>query len=282
MTIFPVSKIKRGWKLKGAILPVLFPRGLPPRRPIDLRIRWQIARLTARSNRTRMYQPIPFPEFADLAPRRDRACEERWRAIRSVLPEDLSSLSFLDLGAGEGFFSFQCVKDGASALALEWDYHKARLMNLLKQRYKLDKFDAEQTDLSATSLRTLGEFDYAFYLNIHQHIYKRNPEVADRILREIGEICTQGIFVEARPVEFGPAAQALNPGNPQPFRRVEDLVEAVKTGTGFTTGTELLYEGFDSEPENRQSVPEDSENRYRLFFLTVAKADQLKTGRSAS
>jgi hypothetical protein len=281
MIIFPVSKIKTGWKHRGGILPVLFPRGLPPWRPIDLRIRWQVARLTARSNRTRTYQPIPFPEFADVAPRRDRACEERWRAIRSALPADLNNLSFLDLGAGEGYFSFQCVKDGASALALEWDYHKARLMNLLKQRYKLDRFDAKQTDLSTTSLRTLGEFDYAFYLNIHQHIYKRDPEVADRILREIGEICTKGIFVEARPVEFGPAAQALNPENPQPFRRVEDLVEAVKTGTGFTNGNELIYEGFDSEPENRQSVPEDSDNQYRLFFLTVAEADQFKTGRSA-
>ena len=64
--------------------------------------------------------------------------------------------------------------------------------------------------------------------------------------------------MEARPIQFRPEFATANPSNPQPFKRVEDLVDTVKCGTGLTEVTELLYEGHDAEPDNRQSVPEDS------------------------
>ena len=271
-----VSKIMTAWKLRRTLLPVLFPGGRLPTRLVDLEIRWQVVRLLARSNRYRMYQPMPFAEFADVRPSRSRACDERWQAIRSALPADLSSLRFLDLGAAEGYFAFQCAKEGAGVLALDQEPRKVKLMNLLKERYKLQGFNASQVDLATVSLRPLGKFDYAFYLNVHQHIYKADPHAANRILSELSDICTRGLFMEARPIQFRPEFATANPSNPQPFKRVEDLVDTVKWGTGLTEVTELLYEGHDAEPDNRQSVPEDSANRYRLFFLTRPVASQIE------
>ena len=275
MGTLSVARAKNAWRMRRTLASVMLPRKRPPTRLIDLRIRWEIARLMGRSNRTRMYHPIPFPEFADVIPPRHRACEQRWQALRSVLPDDLSNLRIIDLGAAEGYFSFRCVHEGASVLALEQDYHKTELMRLLKKRYKLDTFEAVQADLSTASLRTHGEFDYAFYLNIHQHIYKTSPEAANRILSELGAICRRGIFVEARPVEFSSAVAALNPTNAQPFRRIEDLVDTIRRGSDFAKATELFYKGYDWETDHRQSVPEGSDSEYRLFYLARDDRDQI-------
>ena len=267
-----MSKLRTAWRYRRTLLGIMFPRGRTTWRLVDLKVRWQVFRLLVRANRTRMYQPIPFSDFADVGARRDRACEERWRAMRSVLPRDISDLRFLDIGAAEGYFSFQCAKEGASVLALERDHHKVRLMSLLKQRYRLERFTVSEADMATSSLRPLGIFDYAFYLNVHQHIYKADPDAADRVLSELGQVCTRGIFLESRPVEFNPAVMAPDPSIPQPFSDVQGLLSVVKRGTGFTRSTEIFYEGYDAEADHRQSVPEGSASHYRLFYLTRPEA----------
>ena len=129
-----------------------------------------------------------------------------------------------------------------------------------------------EADLATHSLRPLGIFDYAFYLNVHQHIYKADPNAADRVLSELGQVCTRGIFLESRPVKFNPAVMVPDPSIPQPFSDVQGLLSAVKRGTGFTQATELSYEGYDAEATHRQSVPEGGVSHYRLFYLTRPEA----------
>ena len=128
-----------------------------------------------------------------------------------------------------------------------------------------------QNDLSDISLISLGEFDYGFYLNIHQHIYKRNIESATRILNELGQICRKGIFFETRPVKFHSYVEAMNPENPQPFTKIDQMLDVIKIGTGLFYSKELYYKGFNSEPTHTQSIPENSENIYRLFYLSRDK-----------
>ena len=214
-----------------------------------------------------MYQPIPFVEFSDLTPAQDRASENRWQAMRSVLPRDLWSLRFLDLGAAEGFFSLKCVNEGASAVALERDYVRVKLMNLVRRRYGLQRFEPRRADLTETDLRSLGSFDYAFFLNVHQHVYRVDPDAANRNLAHLGEICTEGIFLEARPTSFSPEIAKRDPTNPQPFADVDDLLDAVTSGTGFTESTELHYDANTGTPKDMDSVPAGVEIRYRLFYL---------------
>lgn len=236
---------------------------------LDLRIRLAAIRLLYWSNRYRMYQPIPFKEFYDITPARSRACDMRWKEISKHLPERLDGLTVLDLGAAEGYFGFQCAKRGARVTAVEFFPDKSRLIRLIASRFMLNDFSVITGDLSQLDLKSIGQFDFIFYLNIHQHIYKRNPSKANRILSEIKQICRLGIFFESRPVKFHSAIEALSPESPQPFMYIDDMLEIVKDGTGFSNSQELYYEGYDDEPTHKQSIPEGSNNYYRLFYLTI-------------
>ena len=82
-------------------------------------------------------------------------------------------------------------------------------------------------------------------------------------------------------MEFSPTVVALHPSNAQPFRRIEDLVETVRSGSGFAKATELFYEGYDLETDHRQSVPGGSGSEYRLFYLERDDSDQTKADSSA-
>jgi hypothetical protein len=188
--------------------------------------------------------------------------------MRAVLPEDISELRFLDLGAAEGFFSLKCAKEGATSVAFERDAARVKLMRLVKRRYGLDRFQPHQVDLTKADLSSVGKVDYTFFLNVHQHVYRIDPEAAKRNLSDLGRICSEGIFLEARPTEFTPEIAMRDPSNPQPFRQTENLLEAVKSGTGFTESVELRYEGNTGAPKDMRSVPEHAEVRYRLFYLT--------------
>lgn len=267
MTAPTLSTIRRAWVNRSVVISTLFPGGRVVWRITDLRIRLQALRLLARTWHA-MYQPIPFAEFLDLTPEQNRASEDRWAVMRAVLPEDISHLRFLDLGAAEGFFSLKCAKEGATAIALERDAVRVKLMGLVKNRYGLRRFHPRHADLTKIDLRSLGDFDYAFFLNVHQHVYRIDPQAARRNLSDLGAMCSRGIFLEARPTEFGLEIAVRDPANPQPFRRIDDLIKVVKAGTGFTESTELHYTANIGTPKDMESVPEGAEVRYRLFYLT--------------
>ena len=212
---------------------LLIPKGKISKIIIDYKIRLQVIELLHLTNRYRMYQPIPFPEFSDIKEARNRGCSSRWEVMKKCMDSDLYGLNIIDLGAAEGYFSLQLIKEGADVIAIEFDKRKVNLMNLIKSRYDLFNFEIIQGDLSDISLLSIGEFDYSFYLNIHQHIYKRNIESATRILSELGQICRKGIFFETRPVKLHSYLEAMNPDNPQPFTNIDNTLEIVKNGTGF-------------------------------------------------
>jgi 2-polyprenyl-3-methyl-5-hydroxy-6-metoxy-1,4-benzoquinol methylase len=256
------------WKNRTIFRETIFSGKIIHSKLIDYKIRFQVAKLLIMSNRYRMYQPIPFKEFEDVKPARSRACDTRWEAISKQLPERMDGVSVLDLGAAEGYFGLQCAKRGAKVTAVEFFPGKSNLIGLIAKRYELNDFKVLTEDISKLDLKSMGNFDYVFYLNIHQHIYKRQPAAADRILSELSEICTQGVIFETRPVKFSKAVEELNPLNPQPFMRIEDILTAVKKGTNFTKSEELHYNGFDGEPSHTESIPEESDNIYRLFILS--------------
>jgi hypothetical protein len=233
----------------------------------DFKIRFQVAKLLSYGDRYRMYQPIPFKEFDDISPARSRACDMRWKELSKYLPKNMEGITVLDLGAAEGYFGLQCAKRGAKVTAIEFFPGKSRLIRLLAKKFKLDSFSVITDDISNIDLIPLGSFDYIFYLNIHQHIYKRSPDRAAKKLYEISKICKKNIFFETRPVQFSDAIASLRPDNPQPFQDIETTLKYVKDSTTFDQDEELFYNGYDLEPDNCESIPDEYDNIYRLFIL---------------
>ncbi len=112
-----------------------------------------------------------------------RRFERRLRFLQ--IPEDLTGKTVLDIGAWDGFFSFECERRGAKrVLAIDtysWDnYGKDGFLlahETLKSKVEHQRCAAEDIDPS-----TLGTFDLVLFLGVFYHL--RSPiAVLDRIRR---------------------------------------------------------------------------------------------------
>jgi len=101
------------------------------------------------------------------------------------IPEDLTGKTVLDIGAWDGFFSFECERRGAKrVLAIDtysWDnYGKDGFLlahDMLKSKVEHQRCAAEDIDPA-----TLGTFDLVLFLGVFYHL--RAPiQVLDRIRR---------------------------------------------------------------------------------------------------
>ena len=99
------------------------------------------------------------------------------------IPPDLTGKSVLDIGAWDGFFSFECERRGAArVLAIDtfaWDhYGKDGFLlahEMLKSKVEHQRCAAEDIDAA-----TLGTFDLVLFLGVFYHL--RSPiQVLDRI-----------------------------------------------------------------------------------------------------
>ena len=99
------------------------------------------------------------------------------------IPQDLTGKSVLDIGAWDGFFSFECERRGAArVLAIDtfaWDhYGKDGFLlahEMLKSKVEHQRCAAEDIDVA-----TLGTFDLVLFLGVFYHL--RSPiQVLDRI-----------------------------------------------------------------------------------------------------
>jgi tRNA (mo5U34)-methyltransferase len=101
------------------------------------------------------------------------------------LPEDLTGKSVLDIGAWDGFFSFECERRGAArVLAIDtyaWDHHGQAGFNLAHEvfhsRVESRRLAAEDLDPA-----DIGHFDIVLFLGVFYHL--RDPiAVLDRLRR---------------------------------------------------------------------------------------------------
>ncbi len=99
------------------------------------------------------------------------------------LPEDLTGKSVLDIGAWDGFFSFECERRGASrVLAIDtyaWEVHgKDGFLlahSVLNSKVESMRLAAEDLDPQA-----IGQFDVVLFLGVLYHL--RSPiSVLDRL-----------------------------------------------------------------------------------------------------
>jgi tRNA (mo5U34)-methyltransferase len=96
------------------------------------------------------------------------------------LPEDLSGLRVLDLGARDGFFSFECEKRGATEV-IAVDYSPVELTGFgVASKILNSKVKWITANVYRTNEFNLGKFDLILFLGVIYHL--RNPYLAiDRI-----------------------------------------------------------------------------------------------------
>jgi tRNA (mo5U34)-methyltransferase len=96
------------------------------------------------------------------------------------LPEDLSGLRVLDLGARDGFFSFECEKRGASEV-IAVDYAPIELTGFaVASKILNSKVKWLTANVYRINELNLGKFDLILFLGVIYHL--RNPYLAiDRI-----------------------------------------------------------------------------------------------------
>ena len=113
-----------------------------------------------------------------------RRFERRLRLIR--IPEDLTGLSVLDIGAWHGYFSFECERRGAErVLAIDnYAWNRFGMDEFLSARDRLkSKVEHRKVDVHDLDARDVGQFDLVLMLGVFYHL--RNPLAALERIRQV-------------------------------------------------------------------------------------------------
>lgn len=116
---------------------------------------------------------------------------------RIGLPESLAGKSVLDVGAWDGFFSFECERRGAARVAAldhyswggggwgdfrSFEYARAALQS---------KVEARKLDIPDLCVEAVGTFDVVLCLGVLYHV-----DDPFGLLRRLGRICRELLIVE--------------------------------------------------------------------------------------
>ncbi len=132
---------------------------------------------------------VVTPGWAPLAPQAYR------------IPADLTGKRVLDVGAWDGYWTFEALKRGASeAIAID-DFSdalggKARTewatFNLCRAAFGYGEDRCKGISMSVYEAQQLGEFDTIFFFGTFYHL--RHPMLA---LETLSSICRESIYVES-------------------------------------------------------------------------------------
>jgi tRNA (mo5U34)-methyltransferase len=113
----------------------------------------------------------------------------RWRLDLFGLPLDLRGKRVLDVGAWDGWFSFECERRGAQVVAVDC----VALDTFIEARRLLgSKVEYLTLDVNELSVRRLGRFDIVLFFGVLYHL--RHPLLG---LEKVVELCTDLALVES-------------------------------------------------------------------------------------
>ncbi len=159
---------------------------------------------------------------------------------RCHLPKKMDGLSVLDIGAWDGFFSFECERRGAQRVVASdwycWQYAKTGF-DIAKQALnsKVEEFVSKVEDLTP---EVLGTFDIVLFLGVLYH-----AEDPMRYLRVVRSLCKGLAVIETHvdALDYPRPAMVFYPGktladDPSNFWGPNPLaVEAMLLEVGFRT-----------------------------------------------
>lgn len=119
---------------------------------------------------------------------------ERWQ--RFPIPDDLTGKRVLDIGAWDGWFSFEAERRGASVMSVDREevanYHAMHRRLASKNEYRI-------LDLYELPGAGLGRFDIVFFLGVLYHV--KHPLLA---LEIVCSLATEVVVVETFVIEGDP------------------------------------------------------------------------------
>ncbi len=146
---------------------------------------------------------VPFwwhsMDFGDGVLSKGQNTLDNQKVILSHIPEDLRGKTVLDIGAWDGFYSFECEKKGARVTAIDNNQHMrghngfdvAKLILDSKvEHYEMDFFDVTE--------KLKKEFDVVLFLGVLYHL--KDPL---RALEALSIITREVLIIESHYVEYG-------------------------------------------------------------------------------
>jgi tRNA (mo5U34)-methyltransferase len=153
-------------------------------RGFDTRIRQLSERVQSRVR----YHTIELPDGSVL-PGLQSVEHLRWRLSLFGLPEDLRGKRVLDIGAWDGWFSFECERRGANVVAVDC----VALNTFLEARELLgSRVEYLTLDVGELSAARLGTFDVVLFFGVLYHL--RHPLAG---LEKVVELCTDLALIES-------------------------------------------------------------------------------------
>jgi tRNA (mo5U34)-methyltransferase len=152
----------------------------------------RIQRLADRVHSRFRYHSIELPDGSVL-PGLQPIEHLRWRLDLFGLPQDLRGKRVLDVGAWDGWFSFECERRGAEVVAVDCipldTFHEAKELIGSKVEYLT-------LDVNELSARKLGTFDIVLFFGVLYHL--RHPLLG---LEKAVELSTDLVLIESYVIE---------------------------------------------------------------------------------
>src|SRR6202142_3827987 len=148
----------------------------------------RVQRLADRVHSRFRYHSIELPD-GSILPGLQSVEHLRWRLSLFGLPEDLRGKRVLDIGAWDGWFSFECERRGAQVVAVD-----CVALNTFLEAKELLGSQVEYLELDVDELSTarLGTFDIVLFFGVLYHL--RHPLLG---LEKVVELCTDLALIES-------------------------------------------------------------------------------------
>ena len=169
----------------------------------------RIQQLAERVQSRFRYHTIELPDGSVL-PGLQTVEHLRWRLSLFGLPEDLRGRRVLDIGAWDGWFSFECERRGAEVVAVDC----VALNTFLEARALLhSRVEYRTLDVAELSAAKLGRFDIVLFFGVLYHL--RHPLLG---LEKVVELSTDLALIESFVI---PSEQRTIPAVMEFYERTE-------------------------------------------------------------
>jgi tRNA (mo5U34)-methyltransferase len=164
----------------------------------DTRFIEESRRQAARLSRLGWYHSIELPDGGVIEGLQSLD-QQRQRLHQFPIPEDLTGKRVLDIGAWDGWFSFEMERRGAEVLAVD----AARNTRLLEARQLLgSRIDYQIADICRLTTKDVGTFDIVLFFGVLYHL--KHPLLALEnvcgMCRDMA--CIESFVTDADPCEF--------------------------------------------------------------------------------